>query len=114
MVAVKLSCLHLYNQHNDVSMSSTATSSTANIFMSNLEETLMYCSAQSGVYEWFRYVDGTFILKEPITHSQDVLNILNNFHPSINFTRKNDNELQIMKHRRLTCTELLIETLTPP
>jgi hypothetical protein len=56
--------------------------------MSHLEDTLMDRLVQSGVCEWFRYVDDTFILLEPTTKIEDVLNILNNFHPSINFTHE--------------------------
>jgi len=43
---------------------------------------------KSGVHEWFRYADDTFILLERTTKIEDVLNILNNFHPSISFTHE--------------------------
>ncbi|CAF1663857.1 unnamed protein product [Adineta ricciae] len=58
----------------------------ADIFMAHLETTLMDQLKQSGVCEWHRYVDDTFVLLEPTTNVADVLTILNNFHASIKFT----------------------------
>ncbi|CAF1489635.1 unnamed protein product [Rotaria sordida] len=53
-----------------------------------LEETLMDRLKQSGVCQWYRYVDDTFVLIEPTTKVENVLEILNNFHPSISFTHQ--------------------------
>jgi hypothetical protein len=78
----------MYVQHNGVAMGAPLAPVIADIFMSHLEETLMDRLVQSGVHEWFRYVDDTFILLEPTTKIEDVLNILNSFHPSISFTRE--------------------------
>ncbi|CAF5032188.1 unnamed protein product, partial [Rotaria socialis] len=38
--------------------------------------------------EWHRYVDDTFVLVNSITCIDNILSILNNFHPSIKFTYK--------------------------
>jgi hypothetical protein len=76
----------MYIQHNGVAMGAPLAPIIADIFMSHLEETLMDRLVQSGVCEWYRYVDDTFILMEPDTNVDGVLNILNNFHPSIQFT----------------------------
>jgi hypothetical protein len=78
----------IYVQHNGVVMGAPLAPVIADIFMSHLEEILMDRLVQSGVHEWFRYVDDTFILLEPTTKIEDVLNILNNFHPSIKFTHE--------------------------
>ena len=40
---------------------------------------------QSGIRQWFRYVDDTIIPLEPAAKIEDILNILNNFHRSISF-----------------------------
>ena len=42
----------------------------------------------SVVCEWYRYVDDTFVLLRRNTNIDDVLNILNGFHPSIKFTHE--------------------------
>jgi hypothetical protein len=78
----------MYVQHNGVAMGAPLAPIIADIFMSHLEETLMNRLKQSGVYEWHRYVDDTFVLVEPTTKVENVLEILNNFHPSISFTRQ--------------------------
>lgn len=58
----------------------------ADIFMSHLQETSMNRFEQVGVCQWYRCVDDIFVLIEPTTAGEDVLGILNNFHPSISFT----------------------------
>ena len=76
----------MYVQHNGVAMGAPLAPIIADIFMSHLEDSLMDRLKQIGVCEWYRYVDDTFVLIEPTTKVGDVLEILNNFHPSINFT----------------------------
>ncbi|CAF4737377.1 unnamed protein product [Rotaria sp. Silwood1] len=78
----------MYVQHNGVAMGAPLAPIIADIFMSHLEETLMDRLKESGVCEWYRYVDDTFVLIEPITKAENVLEILNNFHPSISFTHQ--------------------------
>jgi hypothetical protein len=78
----------MYVQHNGVAMGAPLAPIIADIFMSHLEETLMDRLKQSGVCEWYRYVDDTFVLVEPTTKEETILKILNNFHPSINFTHQ--------------------------
>lgn len=78
----------MYVQHNGVAMGAPLAPVIADIFMSHLEQTLMDRLVEIGVREWYRYVDDTFVLLEPTTKVEDVLNILNNFHPSITFTRQ--------------------------
>ncbi|CAF4524581.1 unnamed protein product [Rotaria socialis] len=56
--------------------------------MTNLETTLMDKLIHAGVCEWHRYVDDTFVLVNSITFIDNILSILNNFHPSIKFTYK--------------------------
>ncbi len=78
----------MYVQHNGVPMGAPLAPIIADIFMSHLEETLMDRLKQSGVCEWHRYVDDTFVLIELTTEVENVLEILNNFHPSISFTHQ--------------------------
>jgi Reverse transcriptase (RNA-dependent DNA polymerase) len=78
----------MYVQHNGVAMGAPLAPIIADIFMSHLEETLMDRLKQSGVCEWYRYVDDTFVLIEPTTKVENILEILNNFHPSISFTHQ--------------------------
>ena len=56
------------------------------LFMAELETILMDRLEQRGVREWHRYVDDTFVLVEPNTNIQEVLDTLNGFHSSIKFT----------------------------
>ena len=76
----------MYVQHNGVAMGAPLAPVVADIFMAHMETSLMDQLMESGVCEWHRYVDDTFVLIEPTTNVVDVLNILNNFHPSIKFT----------------------------
>jgi hypothetical protein len=48
-----------------------------------------------------RYVDGTFVIMEPETKIQDILDVLNSFHPPIKFTYevKSDNSLPFLDVR---------------
>jgi hypothetical protein len=76
----------MYVQKNGVAMGAPLAPVVAHIFMAHLETSLMNQLMETGVCEWHRYVDGTFVLIEPETNVVDVLNILNNFHWSIKFT----------------------------
>ena len=76
----------MYVQHNGVAMGAPLAPVVADIFMAHLETSLMDQLMETGVCEWHRYVDDTFVLIEPTTNVVDVLNILNSFHPSIKFT----------------------------
>ncbi|CAF4157480.1 unnamed protein product [Rotaria sp. Silwood2] len=78
----------MYVQHNGVAMGAPLAPIIADIFMSHLEESVMDHLKQIGVCEWYRYVDDTFVLVEPTTKVENVLEILNNFHPSITFTHQ--------------------------
>ena len=62
----------------------------ADIFMTHMETTLMDDLKRIGVCEWHRYVDDTFVLVDPGTKVDDILSILNNFHPSIKFTHEHE------------------------
>ena len=77
---------NMYVQHNGVAMRAHLAPIIADVFMAELETTLMDRLEQKGVREWHRYVDDTFVLVEPDTNVQDVLDILNGFHPSIKCT----------------------------
>lgn len=78
----------MYVQHEGVSMGAPLAPVIADIFMVHLETTLMDKLMQAGVYEWHRYVDDTFVLIDPNTKVEDILSILNEFHLSIKFTHK--------------------------
>ena len=60
----------------------------ADIFMAHMETSLMERLEQIGVCEWHRYVDDTFVLLKPGTNIDDVLHVLNEFQPSIQFTHE--------------------------
>jgi len=75
-------------QHNGVAMGAPLAPVIADIFMADLEISLMDRLEQAGVCEWHRYVDDTFVLLEPGTDIKDVLDILNGFHPSVQFTHQ--------------------------
>ncbi|CAF1614524.1 unnamed protein product [Adineta ricciae] len=85
----------MYVQHNGVAMGAPLAPIIADIFMSHLEESLMDRLRQSGVCEWHRYVDDTFVLLEPSTVVQDVLNVLNSFHPDIKFTHEDEKDQRL-------------------
>ncbi|CAF2881679.1 unnamed protein product, partial [Rotaria sp. Silwood2] len=48
--------------------------------------------------EWYRYVDDTSVLINPGANVDNILSILNNFHPFIKFTHKleNNDKLEIL------------------
>ncbi|CAF1226316.1 unnamed protein product [Rotaria sordida] len=77
----------MYVQHNGVAMGAPLAPVIADIFMSHLETTLMDKLTQSGVCEWYQYADATFIFINKDANVDNILSILNDFHPSIKFTR---------------------------
>ncbi|CAF3224949.1 unnamed protein product [Rotaria socialis] len=52
----------LYIQHSGVAMGAPLAPTIADVFMTNLETTLMDKLINAGVCEWHRYVDDTFVL----------------------------------------------------
>jgi hypothetical protein len=76
----------MYFQQNGVFMGAPLTPVVAAIFMAHLETSLIDQMMKTRVCDWHRYVDNTFVLIEPTTNVVGVLNILNNFRPSIEFT----------------------------
>ena len=78
----------IYRQRDGVAMGSPLGPVLANIFMVELEKTLVP-QLQDQVLLWYRYVDDTFsfIKKDCV---DQVLQVLNNFHPSIKFTFKKE------------------------
>ena len=80
----------LYRQINGVAMGSPLGPVLANIFMVELEKTLVP-QLQDKVSLWYRYVDDTFcfIKKDCV---DDVLAVLNSFHASIKFTYEKESD----------------------
>ena len=95
----------------------------ANIFMTELEETIIP-NLQPYLLNWKRYVDDThaYILPDKIDH---VINTLNSFHPNIQFTyeleengripfldvliiRSNNNTIETTVYRKETNTDIYI------
>jgi hypothetical protein len=75
-------------QHNGVTMGAPLAPVIVDIFMAPPETTLIDEIESIGMCEWHRYIDGTFMLVDHNTKVDDVLSILNNFHPSIKVTHK--------------------------
>jgi hypothetical protein len=99
----------MYIQHNGVAMGAPLAPVIADIFMSHMEQALMNQLRQSGVCEWYRYVDDTFVLLEPTAAVQDILKILNNFHPSIKFTHEDEKDqcLSFLDAQVIRTTEVI-------
>ncbi|CAF4227154.1 unnamed protein product, partial [Rotaria sordida] len=102
----------MYVQHNGVAMGAPLAPVIADIFMSHLETTLMDKLTQSGVCEWYQYADATFIFINKDANVNNILSILNDFHPSIKFTRKiEDNDkleflhIQVIRSSEQQCFE---------
>jgi hypothetical protein len=76
----------IHIQHNGMVMGAPLAPVVADIFMVHMETSLMDQLMKIGVCDWHRYVDHTSVLIEPTTNLAHVLNIVNNFHPSIKFT----------------------------
>ena len=81
---------NIYRQVDGVAMGSPLGPVLANIFMAHLESSLVP-SLSEVMSLWYRYVDDTitFIQENKI---EEVIEILNNFHPSINFTYEKEKE----------------------
>ena len=60
----------IFVQHNGVAMGAPLAPIIADVFMAELETTLMDRLEQKGVREWHRYVDDTFVLVEPTRTSR--------------------------------------------
>ena len=76
----------MYQQIDGVAMGSPLGPVIANIFMSELEQTLVP-TLSDDVSLWTRYVDDTFVFVREGS-IQKVMDCLNGFHPSIQFTHK--------------------------
>ncbi|CAF3120231.1 unnamed protein product [Rotaria socialis] len=89
----------IYVQHDGVAMGAPLAPIIADIFMAYLETTLMDELISLGVCEWHRYVDDTFVFINPNANVNDILSVLNGFHPSMKFTYKveKDNELEFLE-----------------
>ncbi|CAF1547585.1 unnamed protein product, partial [Rotaria sordida] len=105
----------MYIQHNGVAMGAPLASVIADIFMTYLEITLMDKLTQLGVCEWYRYVDDTFVFINKDANVDNLLSIVNEFHPSIKFTRKiEDNDkleflnVQVIRSPEQQCFETTI------
>lgn len=108
----------IYVQHNGVAMGAPLAPIIADIFMTHLETSLMDQLEQIGVSEWFRYVDDTFVLLEPNTNINNVLDLLNGFHPSIKFTHEVEKVgsiafLNVKVIRSLTSKQTLMNNQEP-
>ena len=75
-----------YKQHNGVAMSSPLVPIIAHIFMIDLERKLMKKLRKKGVLWYKRFVDDTFVIIRKKAGSDKLLNILNSYHPDIQFT----------------------------
>ncbi|CAF2900990.1 unnamed protein product [Rotaria sp. Silwood2] len=87
----------------------------ADIFMTHLETILMDKLTQLGVCEWYRYVDDTFVLLNKDTNVDNILSVLNDFHSSIQFTRKIEDsdkleflDVQVIRSLEKQCFETTI------
>lgn len=65
------------------------------IFTSNSHVRNTFYLRQQNVCSWHRYVDDTFVLLHPSTNVSEILNVLNNFHPSIKFTHEVEDNYSI-------------------
>ena len=82
-----------YTQTDGVCMGSPLGPVLANAFMVHLEETIV---PQLGdkMKTWRRYVDDTFTVVEKGT-IDEIISVLNNFHPNIKFTHEMEHQQQI-------------------
>jgi len=74
----------LYEQMDGVAMGSPLGPPLANTFTCSIEEKLTHDNKLSNFYR--RYVDDTCALAPDLTAATDVLSVLNNAHPAIQFT----------------------------
>ncbi|CAF4709196.1 unnamed protein product, partial [Rotaria sp. Silwood2] len=105
----------MYVQHNGVAIGAPLAPVIADIFMTHLETTLMDKLTELGVCEWYRYVDDTFVLINKDANVDNILSILNDFHPSIKLTRKiEDNDklkfldIQVIRSPEQQCFETTV------
>ena len=80
----------IYEQKNGAAMGASLAPVMGDIFVTHMETTLMDDLKRIVVCEWHRYVDDTFVLVDPGATVDDILSILNNFHPSIKFTHEHE------------------------
>ena len=114
---------HMYMQLQGVAMGSPLGPLLANIFMCELENTIIPTLAND-VDMWTRYVDDTFAFMKA-NQPTEILRKLNSFHPSIQFTyekekyksisfldvlvkRDNENKLNTSVYRKSTSNDIYI------
>ena len=83
----------IYQQTDGVCMGSPLGPVLANVFMVHLEETIVP-QLQDQMPTWRRYVDDTFTMVKK-GKRDEVITLLNSFHPNIKFTHEVENEQQI-------------------
>ena len=83
----------IYQQVDGVMMGSPLGSLIANIFMCELENTLIP-KLMDKVQHWTRYVDDTFVFVKPGT-VDEIHQLLNSFDPKIKFTYEKENDKKI-------------------
>ena len=81
----------IYQQHNGVSMGSPLGPLLADIFLLHLEEHLMDELHANGLVYYKRYVDDIFAIIKEGTNINRLMEILNSFHKSIQFTYELEN-----------------------
>ena len=83
----------IYRQTDGVCMGSPLGPVLANVFMVDLEETIVP-RLQGSMPTWRRYVDDTFTIVEK-GKRDEIIEALNNFHPNIRFTHEIEEGRQI-------------------
>ena len=113
-----------YRQHDGLAMGSPLAPILADIFMTHLENKLMAHLRNAGILWYKRYVDDTFAIIDKNANINDIIKILNSFHPAIQFTstkeendelpfldvlvRRANDKLETSVYRKPTYTGLLI------
>ena len=80
----------LYEQTDGVAMGSPLGPLLANVFMGYIEETLEREGKMPSFYK--RYVDDTLTIMPDLTSATTFLQVLNNCHPSVNFTMETEKD----------------------